>query len=122
MRIFLSLSVMLFMFAFVLPGQEALAHHTKKQCGGASWYNLPGNRTASGERMNPKAMTAAHRKFRFGTKVRVTNRRNGRSVIVRINDRGPFVRGRVIDLSKAAAGRLGYLRRGHTSVCIERVG
>lgn len=105
--------------SFFLPVEES---HAAKQCGGASWYNLAGNKTASGERMNPNAMTAAHRKFRFGTKVRVTNRRNGRSVIVRINDRGPFIRGRVIDLSKAAAGRLGYLRRGHTSVCIERVG
>lgn len=103
---------------FSLPMAESLG---AKQCGGASWYNLPGNKTASGERMNPKAMTAAHRNFRFGTKVRVTNRRNGRTVIVRINDRGPFIKGRVIDLSKAAAGRLGYLSRGHTSVCIERV-
>jgi rare lipoprotein A len=104
---------------FIMPVEDTLA---AKQCGGASWYNMPGNKTASGERMNPKAMTAAHRKFRFGTKVRVTNRRNGRSVIVRINDRGPFIKGRVIDLSKAAAGKLGYLSRGHTSVCIERVG
>ena len=92
-----------------------------RQCGGASWYAL-NSKTASGERMNPKAMTAAHRSLRFGSKVRVTNRRNGRSVIVRINDRGPFTRGRIIDLSKAAAAKLGYLRRGHTSVCIERVG
>ncbi len=92
-----------------------------RQCGSASWYALT-SKTASGERMNPNAMTAAHRKFRFGTKVRVTNRKNGRSVIVRINDRGPFTKGRVIDLSKAAAAKLGYLRRGHTPVCIERVG
>lgn len=72
--------------------------------------------------MNPKAMTAAHRSHRFGTKLRVTNSRNGRSVIVRINDRGPFTKGRMIDLSKAAAARLGYLNRGHTKVCIEKVG
>ncbi len=96
--------------------------HAAKQCGGASWYSLPGNKTANGERMNPNAMTAAHKGLKFGTKVRVTNRRNGRSVIVRINDRGPFIKGRTIDLSKKAAGRLGFLRRGHTSVCIERVG
>lgn len=119
MRIFISLFFSIFFVGFLLPVEQS---HAAKQCGGASWYSLPGNKTASGERMNPKAMTAAHRKFRFGTKVRVTNRRNGRSVIVRINDRGPFIRGRVIDLSKAAAGRLGYLSRGHTSVCIERVG
>ena len=122
MRLFLSL-VFIFVFSIVMmPAQDATAHHTKKQCGGASWYNFAGRKTASGERMNPKAMTAAHRNFRFGTKVRVTNRRNGRSVVVRINDRGPFIKGRVIDLSKAAAGRLGYLSRGHTSVCIERIG
>lgn len=91
------------------------------QCGVASWYAL-NSKTASGEQMNPNAMTAAHRDIRFGTKVRVTNRNNGRSVIVRINDRGPFTKGRVIDLSKAAAAKLGYVRRGHTSVCIERLG
>lgn len=87
------------------------------QCGAASWYALT-SRTASGERMNPAAMTAAHRTLPFGTRVKVTNQRNGRSVIVRINDRGPFVKGRVIDLSKAAAGKLGFISRGHTSVCI----
>ncbi|MEM9277625.1 MAG: septal ring lytic transglycosylase RlpA family protein [Pseudomonadota bacterium] len=92
-----------------------------RQCGGASWYALT-SKTASGERMNPNAMTAAHRKLRFGTKVRVTNQKNGRSVIVRINDRGPFIKDRVIDLSKAAAGKLGYINRGHTPVCIEKVG
>ena len=91
------------------------------RCGGASWYSLPGNKTANGERMNPDAMTAAHRSLRFGTKLRVTNRRNGRSVIVRINDRGPFIRGRILDLSKEAAKRLGYLRRGHTTVCYTRI-
>jgi len=66
-----------------------------------------GKRTASGERMNPAAYTAAHRTLPFGTHVRVTNRKNGRSVTVRISDRGPFVRGRVIDLSPAAARAIG---------------
>lgn len=87
-----------------------------KQCGGASWYALT-SITASGERMNPAAMTAAHRSLPFGSKVRVTNMRNGRTVTVRINDRGPFIRGRVIDLSKAAARKLGFIRAGHTKVC-----
>ncbi|MFP1630286.1 septal ring lytic transglycosylase RlpA family protein [Zhengella sp. ZM62] len=87
------------------------------QCGSASWYALT-SRTASGERMNPAAMTAAHRTLPFGTRVKVTNQRNGRSVIVRINDRGPFVKGRVIDLSRAAAGKLGFISRGHTKVCL----
>ena len=67
-----------------------------------------GKRTASGERMNPGSLTAAHRSLPFGTKVRVTNRKNGRSVVVRINDRGPFTRGRVIDLSNAGARALGF--------------
>ena len=66
-----------------------------------------GRSTASGERFNPGAMTAAHRTLRFGTKVRVTNARNGRSVVVRINDRGPFVKGRSIDLSSGAARVIG---------------
>ena len=88
------------------------------QCGSASWYALT-SKTASGERMNPAAMTAAHRSLPFGTKLRVVNKRNGRSVVVRINDRGPFVRGRILDLSKAAASRLGFIKAGHTKVCIE---
>ena len=91
------------------------------QCGGASWYSLPGNRTASGDRMNPNAMTAAHKSLPFGTKVRVVDQRTGKSINVTINDRGPFVRGRIIDLSKAAATKLGFRNAGHTKVCIERV-
>ena len=89
------------------------------QCGNASWYALT-SKTASGERMNPSAMTAAHRSLPFGTKVRVTNKRNGKSVVVRINDRGPFIKGRVIDVSKAAARELGFISRGHTSICMTK--
>jgi rare lipoprotein A len=92
----------------------------KNGCGGASWYAL-GSRTASGERMNAAKLTAAHRSLRFGTKLRVTNSRNGKSVIVRINDRGPFIRGRVLDLSKAAASQIGMIRSGHAKVCYEIV-
>jgi len=74
----------------------------------ASWYgNESGNRTANGERFNPKALTAAHRHLPFGTRVKVTNLKNNKSVIVRINDRGPFIRGRIIDLSKCAAKTIG---------------
>lgn len=69
--------------------------------------------------MNPAAMTAAHRTLPFGTKVQVTNSGNGRSVTVRINDRGPFIKGRIIDLSKAAARELGFLRAGHTKICLK---
>jgi rare lipoprotein A len=90
------------------------------QCGGASWYSLPRNKTANGERMNPAAMTAAHRSLPFGTKVKVTNQRNGKAVVVRINDRGPFIKGRVLDVSKAAAQALGFVSAGHTKVCMER--
>lgn len=93
-------------FAFT-PVAEA-----KSQCGKASWYALDGNRTANGEIMNSRAMTAAHRSLPFGTKVRVTNMNNGKSVIVRINDRGPFVGGRVIDVSKGAASKIGMVSSG----------
>ena len=80
-----------------------LAH---AQSGIASIYS--GGRTANGERAVPNRMTAAHRTLPFGTMVRVTNNRNGRSVVVRINDRGPFIRGRVIDVTPAAARALGF--------------
>jgi rare lipoprotein A len=79
------------------------------ESGIASVYSYEsGNRTASGERLQPSELTAAHRTLPFGTKVRVTNHRNGRTVTVRINDRGPFIRGRVIDLTPAAARALGF--------------
>jgi len=78
------------------------------ESGIASVYAYSSSKTASGERANPAALTAAHRTLRFGTHVRVTNKRNGRSVTVRINDRGPFVRGRVIDVTPAGARALGF--------------
>jgi rare lipoprotein A len=86
--------------------------------GSASYYaaKFDGRRTASGERFDNDAMTAAHRTLPFGTLVRVTNVANGRSVIVRINDRGPFTRGRTIDVSRAAAEELGLVARGHATV------
>lgn len=97
------------------------ASAAKGGCGGASWYALT-SKTASGERMNASLMTAAHKSLRFGTKVKVTNNRNGKSVVVRINDRGPFIRGRVLDLSKAAASQIGMVRSGHAKVCYQIVG
>ena len=108
-------------FAFITPLLLAGEVFAAQQCGSASWYAL-NSKTASGEQMNPSAFTAAHRKYRFGTKVKVTNQKNGKSVVVRINDRGPFTKGRLIDLSKAAAKKLGYISRGHTPVCIEKIG
>jgi rare lipoprotein A len=74
----------------------------------ASVYGRGGQKTASGEMANPGEFTAAHRTLPFGTKVRVTNSRTGRSVVVRINDRGPFVKGRVIDLTPSAASAIGF--------------
>ena len=79
------------------------------QLGHASWYSLPANITANGEHMNPNELTAAHRSLPFGTRLRVENLSNGRSVVVRINDRGPFIGGRIIDLSKAAARQIDLL-------------
>jgi rare lipoprotein A len=76
------------------------------QSGIASIYS--GGRTANGEHASPHGLTAAHRSLPFGTHVRVVNRRNGRSVVVRINDRGPFVHGRIIDLTPAGARALGF--------------
>lgn len=91
------------------------------QVGVASWYggSLHGRRTASGERFDQEDLTAAHRSLPFGTRVRVTHLENGRSVIVTINDRGPYARGRIIDVSRAAARRLDMLRTGTARVRVE---
>jgi peptidoglycan lytic transglycosylase len=100
------------------PAQAAAAGGRADQLGIASIYSTnSGSRTASGKRLNPGALTAAHRTLPFGTNVRVTNKKNGRSVIVTINDRGPFVRGRVIDLTPAGARALGF--SGLTRVALE---
>ncbi len=90
--------------------------------GQASWYGLKfhGRRTSSGERFDMNALTAAHATLPFGTRVRVRNVANGREVVVRINDRGPGVGGRIIDLSKAAAAALGFLRAGEAPVVLMR--
>jgi rare lipoprotein A len=97
-----------------LPTQAALA-----QCGTASWYH-EGARTANGERYRPDGITAAHRTLPFGTRVLVRNQRTGRTVTVRINDRGPFIRGRIIDLSRGAQRVLGM--DGLASVCLAVLG
>ena len=88
------------------------------QSGIASVYS--GGRTANGERASAGALTAAHKTLPFGTLVRVTNRSSGRSVVVRINDRGPFVRGRIIDVTPAAARALGF--SGLASVTVDVIG
>jgi len=89
------------------------------QSGVASVYSTEsGSHTASGARLNPGALTAAHRSLPFGSRVRVTNNHNGRTVVVTINDRGPFVRGRIIDVTPAAAHALGM--SGLAPVTVER--
>lgn len=94
------------------------------ETGKASWYGTQhhGKRTASGEPFDQHALTAAHRTLPFGTRVKVTNLNNQRSVVVRINDRGPFRRGRVIDLSRAAAEQLDLIRTGVAPVRLEPLG
>lgn len=99
---------------------ERTAAVRSAQSGMASYYGTEsGSQTASGAHFNPGAMTAAHRTLPFGTKVRVTNKANGRSVVVTINDRGPFVRGRIIDVSTGAAGVLGMKGAGVAPVSVE---
>lgn len=95
--------------------------HGAYQTGLASWYGseFAGRRTANGEIFDPDKVTAAHRSLPFNTLVRVTNLENGRSAVVRINDRGPFKRGRVIDVSRAGAHRLGFLYKGLVKVRLD---
>jgi rare lipoprotein A len=87
---------------------SASASSAYAEAGIASVYAYRGGKTANGERAEPSRLTAAHKTLPFGTRVKVTNRKNGRSVVVRINDRGPFIRGRVIDLTPAGARQLGF--------------
>ncbi|MFY1019183.1 septal ring lytic transglycosylase RlpA family protein [Ectopseudomonas khazarica] len=105
----------------LLGGCSTFGGSGGSETGKASYYGQAhhGKRTASGERFDQHALTAAHRTLPFGTRVRVTNLNNERSVVVRINDRGPFVRGRIIDLSRAAAERLDMLRAGVVPVRLQ---
>jgi len=103
---------------------HTLAHPRETQVGLASYYGRAhdGRRTASGETFDMHAMTAAHRTLPFGTRVRVTNLANGRRAVVRINDRGPHKKQRIIDLSYAAARELGMVGAGVARVRVEVVG
>ncbi len=89
----------------------------------ASWYgpNFHGRLTANGEIYNQMAFTAAHKEMKFGTLLKITNPKNGKSVIVRINDRGPYIKGRELDLSKGAAIALGIIKKGVSSLKVEEV-
>ena len=100
----------------LLVSTTALTGIASAQTGIASVYS--GGRTANGERAMASRMTAAHRTLPFGTLVRVTNHSTGRSVVVRINDRGPFVRGRVIDVTPAAAHALGFSGLAHVTLAV----
>jgi len=94
-----------------------LARTSADETGIASVYSVEGGRrTASGRELNREALTAAHRTLPLGTKVKVTNKNNGNSVVVTINDRGPFVRGRIIDVSPGAARVLGFSGLTHVTV------
>ena len=98
-----------------------------RQKGIASWYGYEtlrqkgGHMTANGEAFDPKGLNAAHKYFPLPTYVRVTNLENNRMIIVRVNDRGPFVRGRIIDLSAGAAKKLGFYKKGTTKVLVETI-
>jgi rare lipoprotein A (peptidoglycan hydrolase) len=107
--------------AYATPPHLVLEHAIFTQAGKGSWYGRwhQGRKTASGERFNMYQMTAAHRSLPLGTVVRVTNLATGKSVKVRINDRGPYYKGRVIDLSAAAARALGISQKGTARLQIE---
>ena len=106
------------------PAIAAEAQSAAGQTGEASYFSteMAGRRTASGELCNPATLTAAHRTLPLGSFARVTDLASGREVVVRINDRGPFARGRVIDLSRSAADALGITRRGRAQVSVSPVG
>ena len=110
----------LFAAAFAAAWWSGVSELLAAERGMASVYSYRGSKTASGGASRPGGLTAAHRSLPFGSKVRVTNHRNGRSVTVQINDRGPFIRGRVIDVTPAAAQALGF--NGLAPVSLERIG
>ena len=105
---FLAVALSMVLPVLILAAVPIKSSAREQQVGTASWYGpgFHGKKTASGNRFNQNALTAAHRSLPFGTKARVTNLRNGKKVVVQINDRGPHRRGRIIDLSRAAAQQL----------------
>ena len=130
-RISLWPALLLALAVMLLTGCASSRHHGStsgavdvSESGMASYYadKYQGRPTASGERFNMNDLTAAHKTLPFGTRVRVTNLENGKSVVVRINDRGPFVKGRVIDLSLAAAKKLDMVKAGVAPVKLRGAG
>jgi len=117
------INLLLFLFAATLSLPVLAAKPGDVQTGIASYYHdsLHGNRTASGQVYDKSRMSAAHKTLPLGSKVRVTDMRTGKAITVRVNDRGPFVKGRIIDLSRRAARELGMIQRGVTKVKMEVV-
>ena len=115
--------VIVFIATGRVPGPSG-GDNAPVQRGLASWYGprFHGEPTAQGELFNMNALTAAHRSLPLGTRVRVTHLENGRSVVVRINDRGPYKRGVIIDLSRRAAHEIGMVQQGRARVRVEVVG
>lgn len=106
---------------FLILPLSSFSDEVYPQYGKASWYgkSFQGKKTASGELFDKHSFTGAHRNLPFGTLVKVINLRNGKEVVVTVNDRGPFIRGRIIDISRAAADFIGIVRRGVTRVRVE---
>ena len=104
-----------------MPTSSHMHQSGHTESGKASFYAMKfqSRKTANGERFDQAALTAAHKKLPFGTKVKVTNVENGKSVVVRINDRGPFIAGRIIDLSRSAFSVIGHLDAGVLDVRIK---
>ena len=111
--------------SIALSALAPIAVEAKTACGTASYYGLndgfAGRLTANGERFTPSRLTSAHPSLPFGTKIRVTNQRNGKSVVVRVNDRGPYYGSRIIDLSHGAFAQIASASQGLASVCISKV-
>ena len=112
---------LLLVLTFSLPSCAHTLHEGSTQTGHASWYGKEhdGKKTASGETFDMEEMTAAHRTLPLNSKVKVTSLSNGKSVVVKINDRGPFAKGRIIDISRAAAKKLDMISKGTDKVKIE---
>jgi rare lipoprotein A len=122
-----SLAVAVLLLVVPAPGSVPSSHDDQAsawmQNGRVSWYGpgFHGRRTANGEIFDTNELTMAHRTLAFGSRVRVTNLDNGRSIVVRVNDRGPYVRGRIADLSHAAAAELGFVDDGVVHARIELI-
>ncbi|MFM6927864.1 MAG: septal ring lytic transglycosylase RlpA family protein [Bdellovibrio sp.] len=121
MKFFANGLTVLLVFTFSLLSCAHTLHEGSTLTGRASWYghDHDGQKTANGETFDMQEMTAAHRTLPMNSKVKVTSLSNGKSVIVRINDRGPFSKGRIIDVSQAAAKELGMIKKGTDKVKIE---